>query len=481
MSDTLRFILNGQKRELSGVDPTMTVLQYLRTKENLTGTKEGCAEGDCGACTIIMGEVVSNKKMRYRAVNSCILLLGRIDGKYILTVEGVKNPDGTLHPIQQEIVDMHGTQCGFCSPGFVMSLFALYHFDGEKPATDEDILDIMAGNLCRCTGYRPILDVARKIACQKKDRFAKDEAKIVEEVKAIRRAAPFAYKHEETQYFAPRTVTGLIDLKEEYPAARLMAGGTDLGLEVSKEYKNLGVVIGLDYVPELNILEETPEGLRIGGAVVYADLIPVFEKLYPAFGKLLRRLGSNQIRTVGTIGGNICNASPIGDSMPSLMSLGATIKLRSKDGIRDMAVEDFYTGYRKTALKPNEFLESVFIPKLPKNHLFKVHKLARRRDLDVSSVCGAFNINLENNVVSFVRIGYGGGGAVPQRALNAEQALIGKPWNEETIENAMEAMVQDFIKRRPKGDYRSDIATHLLRRVYTESLSPTTDLEVWKL
>lgn len=480
MSDAIRFILNGEKREVRNVPPTMTLLQYLRTVEHLTGTKEGCAEGDCGACTVVIGEVVDGK-MRYRAVNSCILLLPRIDGKFILTVEGVRNTDGTLHPVQQAMVEMHGTQCGFCSPGFIMTLFALYHWEGEKPATDEDILDALAGNLCRCTGYRPIIDVARKIVGGRKDRFTDGEAKIVEALSVLQRTGEFYYEFEGQKYYAPRSLTGLIDLREEYGQADLMAGGTDLGLEVSKEFKRLPVVIGLDHVPELNRLEETDDALIIGGAVVYTDLIRTLERLFPAFAAIVRRIGSNQIRTVGTVGGNICNASPIADSIPSLIALGAKIRLRSKEGAREMPIEDFYTGYRQTALKPNEFLECIIVPKLPEGHIFKVYKLARRRDLDVSSICGAFNIRLENDIVKFVRIGYGGGGAVPQRALNAEAALQDKLWCAAVIDDAMEAMVQDFIKRRPKGDYRSDIAIHLLKRVYVETTSPDKDLEVWKL
>lgn len=480
MSDAICFYLNGQKREITNVSPTMTVLQYLRTVEGLTGTKEGCAEGDCGACTVIIGEAV-NGKMRYRAVNSCILLLPRIDGKYLISVEGVKNPDGTLHPIQQAMVDMHGTQCGFCSPGFIMSLFALYHWEGETPATDEDIFDILAGNLCRCTGYRPIIDVARKIACKNDDRFSKNEAKIVQELNAIQRTTPLDYEYDGQRYFAPRSITQLLDLKEEYPDAHFMAGGTDLGLEVSKGMQRFPAVIGLDCVPELNVLEETDDALVVGAAVPYASLIKILAKLFPPFEKIVRRIGSNQIRTVGTVGGNICNGAPIADSIPSLMALGATIVLRSKDGRREMPVENFYIGYHQTELKPNEVLEKIIIPKLPEDHIFKAYKLARRRDLDVASITGAFNLKIDNGIVTFARFGYGGGGAIPQLATNAQNAILGKPWTEACVDEAMEAMVQDFIKRRPKGDYRSDIALNLLKRVYVETTSPETDLEVWKL
>lgn len=481
MADAIRFLLNGEKRELRDVPPFMTVLQYLRTVEHMTGTKEGCAEGDCGACTVVIGEAV-NGKMRWRAANSCILLLGRIDGKYLLTVEGVKNPDGTLHPVQQAMVDMHGTQCGFCSPGFIMSLFTLYHWEGDKPATDEDIFDILSGNLCRCTGYRPILDVARKIACGKKDRFTDHEADIVKALEAMQRTIGMEYEYNSQKYFAPRSLSALTDLIEEHADARLVAGATDLGLEVSKEFKEFPVLIGLSEVPELNKIEETNDALIIGAAVPYSTLVKTLEKWFPPFAKIVRRIGSNQIRTVGTVGGNICNAAPIADSIPSLMALGATIRLRSKDGVRELPIEDFYVGYRQTVLKPNEFLEYVTVPKLPADHIFKAYKLARRRDLDVASITGAFNIKVDDKgIVTFARLGYGGGGAVPQLATNAQDALIGKPWTQEVVDQAMEAMVQDFIKRRPKGDYRSDIALNLLKRVYVETTTPEADLEVWKL
>lgn len=481
MSESIRFILNGEKRELRDVSPTMTVLQYLRTVEHLTGTKEGCAEGDCGACTIVIGDVIGGK-MVYRAVNSCILLLPLLDGKFVLTVEGVKNPDGTLHPIQQAMVDMHGTQCGFCSPGFIMSLFVLYHWEGDKPATEEDIFDILSGNLCRCTGYRPILDVARKIACGSKDRFSRDEDKIIEALTAMKRTIGLEYAANGQKFYAPRSLSALTDLRTEHEEARLVAGATDLGLEVSKEFKEFPVLISLEHVPELQRLEETEDALIVGAAVPYTTLVKSLEKLFSPFAKIVRRIGSNQIRTVGTVGGNICNAAPIADSIPSLMALGATLHLRSAHGVREMPVEDFYLGYRKTALMADEFLEYVRIPKLPADHIFKAYKLARRRDLDVAAITGAFNLKIDDKgIVTFARLGYGGGGAVPQLAANAQAALIGNPWTEEVVDQAMEAMVQDFIKRRPKGDYRSDIALHLLKRVYVETTAPGTDLEVWKL
>ena len=362
-----------------------------------------------------------------------------------------------------------------------MSLFALYHWEGETPATDEDIFDILAGNLCRCTGYRPIIDVARKIACKNDDRFSKNEAKIVQELNAIQRTTPLDYEYDGQRYFAPRSITQLLDLKEEYPDAHFMAGGTDLGLEVSKGMQRFPAVIGLDCVPELNVLEETDDALVVGAAVPYASLIKSLAKLFPPFEKIVRRIGSNQIRTVGTVGGNICNGAPIADSIPSLMALGATIVLRSKNGRREMPVENFYIGYHQTELKPNEVLEKIIIPKLPEDHIFKAYKLARRRDLDVASITGAFNLKIDNGVVTFARFGYGGGGAIPQLATNAQNAILGKPWTEACVDEAMEAMVQDFIKRRPKGDYRSDIALNLLKRVYVETTSPETDLEVWKL
>lgn len=457
MADAIKFMLNNEYRTVTDAAPTMTVLQYLRLSERLTGTKEGCAEGDCGACTVIVGDVGGN----YKAVNACILFLPVLDGKHVLTVEQLG-----MNAVQKSMVGCHGSQCGFCTPGFVMSLSALMH--NKKDASDENIHDAIAGNLCRCTGYRPIMDAARE-ANKAKDRFLPADSTAL---KDIQRDQMFVYEHADGKYFAPVTIDELAKTFAEFPDATLLAGGTDVGLWVTKQHRDLPVVIYTGNVAALKNIVSTDEGLEIGAAVSYADAFTHLAAIDESFEELLRRLGSAQIRNSGTLGGNIANGSPIGDGMPPLIALGARIVLRSSSGARDVALEDYFLAYRKQDRRVGEFVEKIIVSKKADNVLFKTYKLSKRFDQDISAVCAAFALTLDAGVVTSARIAFGGMAATPKRASITEQYLHGKTWNEETAKAAMSLLAQDYAPlkdMRASAEYRSLTAQNLLYRFYVET------------
>lgn len=469
MRDTIHFLLGFERRALRGVDPTLTVLNYLRTVERRCGTKEGCAEGDCGACTVVLGEAVDGH-MRYRAVNACILLLPALDGRQLLTVEDLKSGAG-LHPVQQAMVDCHGSQCGFCTPGFVMSLFALYQ--GESPPQRRRIDSVLAGNLCRCTGYRPIVDAARRMYELPADtRFAAREAQTMEALTQMRGEPPLALTFAERRFFAPRTVEHLADLLAGHPRAVLLAGGTDVGVWVSKQHRALDTVIHIGGIAALNYVSRGDDVLEIGAATPYSDCVAALGQAYPDFGTVLERLGCVQIRNTGTLGGNIGNASPIGDTMPLLIALGASAMVRSRAGRREVPLEAFFRGYRETALEAGEFIECVRVP-LPVADLdFRAYKVSKRIDQDISAVCAAFALRLEGGRVRDIRIGLGGVAATPVRARRTEAALRGRPWNEATVAAAAAVLRSEFSPLsdwRASADYRRAVLGNLLRKCYVES------------
>ncbi|MDB5410394.1 MAG: xdhA, partial [Rhodospirillales bacterium] len=383
MVEDIEFLLNGEKRRVANVAPTTTVLEYLRGAERACGTKEGCAEGDCGACSVVLGEIVDGR-MRYRAVNGCIVFLPQIAGKLLLTVEGLAEKQ-ELHRVQQAMVDSDGSQCGFCTPGFVMALFAFQH--GGEPADENAIHEALAGNLCRCTGYRPIIAAARAVAGSE-DRFDAAECELGAAVAALAADEEIAISLPGEKFFVPRTMARLLALRAEYPTANLLAGGTDLALLVTKEFCKLEAVISVMRVPELARIAVEGGVLTIGAAVPYTDALPLLEKYWPSLGGMIRRIGSRQIRNVGTVVGNIANASPIGDMPPALITLGATLVLRSAAGVREIPIADYFLDYRKTALRADEIIDSVRLP-LPKDAaLFRTYKVAKRWDQDISAVCG---------------------------------------------------------------------------------------------
>jgi xanthine dehydrogenase small subunit len=345
MAEGIRFLLGNEHRELRDIDPTMTVLNYLRLVERRCGTKEGCAEGDCGACTVVLGEPAGGR-IRYRAVNACIQFLPTLDGKQLITVEQLRDDDGRLHPVQQAMVDAHGSQCGFCTPGFVMSLFALFH---ERTRPDRgQINDALAGNLCRCTGYGPIVTAAENMyGSPRRDQFTAAQAATLAALGRLQDGETATVSGDSRRFFAPTRLDELARLVGERPTATLLAGGTDVGLWVTKQHRPLDPVIYIGNVVELQRIDITAANIEIGAAVTYADLYELIDRHYPDFGELVRRLGSTQIRNAGTMGGNVANGSPIGDSPPPLIALGATLVLRSAAGRREMPLEDYFIAYGK--------------------------------------------------------------------------------------------------------------------------------------
>ncbi len=464
----ISFTLNGEERQESAVSPTKTVLEYLRENAALTGTKEGCAEGDCGACTVVIVRPGTRERV---AVNSCLLTLGQIDGAEVVTVEGLADRDGELEAVQQAIVETDGTQCGFCTPGFVMALHALRH-TGET-VTEEVVHDALAGNLCRCTGYRSIVDAARA-AC----------AKTANADPKLPAAGPQPSQELDGQLFlSPRSLDELVTARAAHPDAPLLSGGTDLGLSFSKERKRFPVTIFTQNIAELRRIEDTEDTLTLGAAATYTEALPHIEAAWPSFATLVRRIGSRQIRNVGTIGGNIGNASPIGDTPPCLIALDATLALHGLGGGREIALEDYFLDYRKTDLGADEVIESIRVPKLSDGQVFRVYKISKRYDQDISAVVGAFRLTIEDDVVTDARIAFGGMAATPKRAPTCEAELIGKAWTEETAVAAGAKAAEDFAPiddHRATAAYRLRVASNLFLRLYRD-LSGVGDIEVVNL
>lgn len=471
----IRFLLNRQPVTLTDCAPEMTVLEYLRTKRVQRGTKEGCASGDCGACTLVVAEP-EGEHLGYSTLNGCITLVGTLHGKQLLTVEHLSE-SGRLHPVQQALVDLHGSQCGFCTPGFVMSLFALYK-SCETP--DRAAVErALAGNLCRCTGYRPIIDAALSLAGKGgKDQFSAQEAEILAQLKQLRQEAPAgSLQAEGRHFFAPTSSDQLAELLQRYPQARLLAGGTDLALGVTQQLQQPEVLIYTGAVAELKRLQLKDGRLQVGAAVSYTRLEPLLQQQLPAFARLLTRLGSLQIRNQGTLAGNVANGSPIGDTPPVLLALDACLHVRCGEQRSAIPVDRFFTGYRQTALPPQGFIEQIEIPVAPERQLF-VYKVSKRLDDDISAVCAAFSLQLEAGVVVDARLGFGGMAATPARAHQAEQALIGQPFTAAGILAAQQALARDFTPIddvRASGNYRLQVARNLLLRAVLEQDSKQSE------
>jgi xanthine dehydrogenase small subunit len=456
MRDTIHFRLGSEQRMLRDIDPTMTVLEYLRGPERLCGTKEGCAEGDCGACTVVLVD----SQGRHQAVNACVLFVPALDGRQLLTVEHLAAADGTLHPVQQAMVDHHGSQCGFCTPGFVMSLVALRT---EAKPDRVAINEALAGNLCRCTGYRPIVDAALEV-CTGTEKPASVTIPVAEGALALAHGAKRA--------FSPRSSDELARTLLDHPDAVIVAGGTDVGLWVTKQHKTLPVTVSLDAVTDISGVVETGDTIRIGAGATYQDALPVLETHYPDFGAMIRRIGSRQIRNRGTIGGNIANASPIGDTPPPLLALDAVLVLRRGADRRTVPLEDFFTGYRRTVLQPGEFIERIDIPAPARDDAFRCYKVSKRFDQDISAVCAAFRLRLDGGLVQDIHIAFGGMAATPVRVTAAEEALTGRLWSAAAVRMAqsiLDSAMAPLSDMRASAEYRRTVARNLLMKFYLET------------
>ncbi|NVJ98836.1 MAG: xanthine dehydrogenase small subunit [Alphaproteobacteria bacterium] len=481
MYGTVRFLLDGELHELVNPDPTETVLNFLRYRLARTGTKEGCAEGDCGACTVVLGELVENDpwaEVRYRAVNACILFVPMLDGKELITVESLKSKDGTLHPVQQAMVDTHGSQCGFCTPGFVMSLYALHENGGKTDRAK--INDTLAGNLCRCTGYGPIVDAAEQaltagVAAHEGLADRVDALKALKRHEMLELTAKSPVTGNEKKYFAPVTIDEFADLVLRYPDATILAGGTDVGLWVTKMHKELAVVISVNAIEGFDAIHESPESpepIEIGAGATVTDAMDILAKYYPDMGELYRRFASTQIRNSGTIGGNIANGSPIGDSPPVLIAAGAQLVLRKGEAERTIPLEDYFLDYGKQDLAEGEFVARIVVPKPQANRRFRAYKISKRFDQDISAVCAGIGLMITDSMVEEARIAFGGMAATPKRAEAAEVALVGKEWSRPAVEAAMEALEQDFAPisdMRASADYRMQVAKNLLMKAFVET------------
>jgi len=446
------FLLNGTPIRVTGHGPTRTLLDFLREERGLCGTKEGCNEGDCGACTVMVTDESGS-----RALNACILFLPQLQGKAVRTVEGISGPKGQMHPVQSAMVEHHGSQCGFCTPGFVVSM-AVAHLNG---ATDHD--DQLAGNLCRCTGYAPIIRAAQAAETaavpdwMTSDRLALSE--ILPEGSGEAGSLPGAFR--------PASSDELADWYLANPDATLIAGATDVGLWVTKQMRDLGQVAFLNGMKDLQQIERQGGQLHVGACVTIAELRAAVAPHLPAFAEMLRRYSSEQVRNAATIGGNIANGSPIGDAPPALIALGATLHLRRGDEMRAMPLESFFLGYRKQDRKPGEFVAGVsFADSAP---ALRVYKLSKRFDQDISAVLGAFNVTVEAGVVASARIAFGGMAGIPKRASACEAALVGQVWSEALVQAGMAAMAGDFAPMsdmRASAAYRMTAAQNLLRRYF---------------
>ncbi|NVD99174.1 xanthine dehydrogenase small subunit [Massilia sp. BJB1822] len=470
MSDSIRFYYRGNVHEVRDAAPTQTVLQHLREDLHCTGTKEGCAEGDCGACTVVVGSLVKGQ-LELKAVNSCIQLTPTLDGKALFTVEDLQQADGALHPVQQALVECHGSQCGFCTPGFAMSLWGMYLKQDGRRAERKQIDDCLSGNLCRCTGYRPIIEAAQRMSELPKVEF--DRAALAQQLEALKRDKLAVYSARGQAFMAPRTLDELVALRAANPSAVLLAGSTDVGLWITKQMRELGDIIYLGHVDALKNVRSVDGKLEIGAGVSLNDAYEALCQHYPKeLSEMWQRFASLPIRNAGTLGGNVANGSPIGDSMPWLIALGTEIVLRGQAGERVLALEDFYLDYMKKDLQPGEFVQAVRVP-LPRAGVqFRTYKLAKRFDQDISAVCAAFAFTLDGDTVAEARIAFGGMAATPKRAAQAEALLKGRRWDEAAVQEAMQALARDYAPlsdMRASSEYRMKTAQNLLRRYWLET------------
>jgi xanthine dehydrogenase small subunit len=469
MSQEIVFFLNGRKEVVSGIAPTLTLMNYLRRNKRLTGTKEGCAEGDCGACTVIMGELAGDG-VHYRAVNACILFVPMLHQKLVLTVESLQGPGGELHPVQHAMVKCHGSQCGFCTPGFIMSLYGAYLSEPYKDS--QRVNDVLAGNLCRCTGYGPIAEAAAQMYGFPRpqwdvQRRADDRGNLL----SIRDGATLSYSHEGSAFFAPADKDEFCQLYGANPDATIVSGATDVGLWVTKQHRPLPKMIYAGRVGGMKQIEAGNGILRMGAGVTWAEAKKALGSYWPSFEELVRRFGSEQVRNSGTVGGNIANGSPIGDGPPALIALSAQIVLRKGEASRTLPLEDYFIAYGKQDRVPGEIVEAIEVPISTPPGDFRCYKISKRFDQDISALCGCFNIRLRDGRVESARICFGGMAATPKRAFAVENILNGSVWTLGTVELAIAGFETDYkpiSDMRASASYRMKTAKNLLLRYFHE-------------
>ena len=463
----VQFLFSDKIFELNNPDPNQTLLNFIRTELKKTGTKEGCAEGGCGACTVVIGEL-KNNNIIYKAINSCITFVPYLHGKQLLVVENLSNSNSSPHPVQDAMVKFHGSQCGFCTPGFVMSLFSMYK--NHSSYSSELITDAISGNLCRCTGYRPIIDAAKSLNKIKNvDSFSKNKKNFIKILKKIN-SKNLSIINNGKKYFSPSNIRELKKIIEKNPKAHFLSGGTDLSLIVTKERKDIDTIIDLKSISELDFIKTSKNYIEVGAVTPLIKFEKFILKYYPDFNSVLKRYGSIQIRNVGTIGGNIATASPIGDTLPILLSLNANIIIEGKNKKKNIPIKNFFQSYRKTKLKRGEFIYSIKIPIYKKN-IFKAYKISKRFDDDISSVCASFNLQIINKKIKNIKIAFGGMAEIPKRAINCEKNLNNQNLSLTSFERAKNFLEKDFKPiddMRATKEYRMEIAKNLLIKCFLE-------------
>ncbi|MDH5538633.1 MAG: xanthine dehydrogenase small subunit [Rhizobacter sp.] len=515
----IRFFHQGRLVEVSGVHPTRSVLDWLREDAHCTGTKEGCNEGDCGACTVVIGELPEHtdaaaaqagtvvRGLSLRTVNACIQFLPTLHGKALFTVEDLKtlgsgtaspaaNDSAARHPVQRAMVECHGSQCGFCTPGFVMSMFASYEHHlacGTRPSRQQ-LADDLSGNLCRCTGYRPILDAGQRMFDLPPVRL--DTTPVIDALRGMREERTFSYatpnlSHAERRvdhFHAPKTLQALAQLREQQPTAQLLAGSTDIGLWVNKMFRDLGDIIYVGDVDELKAINARDDELYIGAGASLETAWRALAKRFPDLLEVWLRFASVPIRNAGTMGGNVANGSPIGDSAPVLMALDAQIELRKGEQARRMPLADFYTDYMKNHLQPGEFVQGLAVPLAPAGRRVRSYKISKRFDCDISALCTGFALRLDGDTVQDVRLAYGGMAGTVKLAAHAQQALIGQAWDQASVDAAKVALTDDYkplSDMRASAAYRMQVAQNLLQRFWLETRTddplPAQASSVWSV